>query len=190
MSGYNLFQRLIVSMLLLASGFTLNMASAFSQSQSSDKVEFFCDETFDRASGEYIPATFVWIPQEQENRRVIGWKSQHFYKTMTTQERCKVVSEKFQKKYENGDLSYVILGKNNGYPILCGVGDIGDACDGNSQLFTLKHHADSKEVHTRLSGVLSGQISDMLMQSSGSEAYIPFDELIENLPVVNPVNNN
>ena len=151
MSGYNLFQRLIVSMLLLASGFTLNMASAFSQSQSSDKVEFFCDETFDRASGEYIPATFVWIPQEQENRRVIGWKSQHFYKTMTTQERCKVVSEKFQKKYENGDLSYVILGKNNGYPILCGVGDIGDACDGNSQLFTLPYHPDPKVTLKRLS---------------------------------------
>ncbi|CCQ55034.1 COP23 domain-containing protein [Crocosphaera watsonii] len=190
MSFSKLIQGLTISSLVLTSSLTMNIAPSSSQSNNSDKVKFFCGETFDRASEEKIPATLVWIPQRQEHLRIIGWKSQYFYKEMTTEKRCQVVSEKFQNKYERGDLNYISFGENNGYPILCGVSNVGDPCDGDSQLFTLKHHADPKVIHTRLSQVLSGESSDMLMQSSGTQAYISFEKLLENMPVVDPVNNN
>ncbi|MFN7853084.1 MAG: hypothetical protein ACK5OU_14275, partial [Dolichospermum sp.] len=54
----------------------------FSQDNSSanqpNQVTFFCQEVFDSASGEKIPATVAWIPERQAHVRFIGWKSEAF----------------------------------------------------------------------------------------------------------------
>ena len=180
MSLSTFINKITVSSLIVTSALTLNIHPVISQSRNTNQVSFFCNKTFDRASETNIPATLVWIPEKKENLRIIGWKSDYFSKAISAKERCEIVSDKFQTKYQTGNLNYIILGKNNGYPILCGVKRIGDPCNGNSQLFTLKPHNDPTIIHQQLAAIMSGESSDMLMQSSGNSAYIPFSKLLEN----------
>lgn len=74
------------------------------------------------------------------------------------------------------------MGQASGYPILCGVRNINDPCNGNSQLFTLKSHSNPKEIEAKISALFVGASSDMLMQSSGGSTYIPFADLLKKLP--------
>lgn len=175
-------QRLALTSLVLSSTLTVNYDPSVAQSNPSDKVTFSCVQIHDPASNEKIPATTVWIPKAQKNVRLIGWKSDYFDKTLTVEQRCQKVTQKFQTKYDNGDLQYISLGQSGGYPILCGVKNIGDPCNGNSQLFTLKPYSSPQQIQQRLGEILSGKSSDMLMQSSGNQAYVPFSDLLNALP--------
>ena len=181
---FKFIQGLSISSFVLASSLILNVYPSFGQSDDSNQIKFFCGQTFDRASQQTIPATLVWVPQSREHLRIISWKSNYFPpNTMTAEERCQIVSTKFQIKYEKGELNYLTFGENNGYPILCGVSNVDDPCDGNSQLFTLPYHPDPKVTLKRLSDMFFPQTRDFLMKSSSNFSYISLDELINYLPV-------
>jgi hypothetical protein len=190
MKRNSFFQGFGMTSLVLASTLLGNPDASIAQSNNSDKVTFQCVQIHDTASKKKIPATLVWIPERTENVRLIGWKSEHFDRTLTADQRCQIVTQKFQTQYDNGDLSYLTLGNSNGYPILCGVKNIGDPCNGDSQLFTIKRHEDPKTIQERLEDIISGQASDILLQSSGSQAYMPFADLLNSLPVYESTNGN
>ena len=167
---------------VIASSLTVNIAPAVSQTPNPDKVTFLCTKIYDSVSGKKIPATLVWMPENKEHRQLIGWKSQYFDKEYTPEKRCQIVTKKFQEKYDSGNLDYLIRGTSKGYPIICGVKNIDDPCDQDSQLFTLKKHNNSEKIKEALIQTLN-KASGMIMQSSGNTP-VPFADVLKNASVV------
>jgi hypothetical protein len=171
--------------------FTLAAATTptFSQGNNSvnksNQVTFFCDKTFDAASGEKIPATFAWVPERKGNVRVIVWKSQFFESSgWTPTKRCQTVSPKFQAFYESGQLNYLTTGKINGYVVICSPKAKED-CNPNNQLFTIKYGSNPEIVLQQLIGRFK-QSSDQLpfYQSSGGKGYVNVKQLLKQAPLV------
>ena len=169
---------------------SINLSPSLSQSTSSEsqpnKLTFFCREKFDTASGEKIPVTVAWIPERKGHVYVIGWKSEYFNKGgWTPQERCQKVTKKFQEAYEQEHLNYLSSGKNLGYPIICGLANQGESCNGNNQLFTVKSGSNPEQVLQRLSDSLEGNASEPILQSSGEQIYIDVQKLLKKAPLIN-----
>lgn len=167
-----------------------SVSPSFSQANSSPsqpkKVTFFCQPTFDRASGERIPTTVAWIPERKGHMRFIIWKSEYFTQSgWTPEQRCQKVTQKFQEFYQQGRLKFLSLGKNNGYPIICGLTNERETCNGNNQLFTIKSTSNPQEVMARLMDIAEGKAADPIFQNSGGKVYISLDKLFENPNLIN-----
>jgi len=160
----------------------------FSEDNSSanqpNQVTFFCQEVFDSASGEKIPATVAWIPERQAHVRFIGWKSEAFPQ-WSPKKRCQVVSEKFQKYHEAGLLNYLTTGKNKGFPVICVAKTNQETCNGSNQLFTLKNGSDPELVLKQLVNIAVGTSSKEILQSTGGKTYVNVGNYLQNAPVVN-----
>jgi hypothetical protein len=160
------------------------MAPAFSQNKGPAQITFFCKDVYDQASGQKIPATFAWIPERQGNITVVGWKSQFFAKRgWNAQKRCADITPKFQQAFDSGRLQYLTTGASSGYPVVCAIAKQEDACNGTSQLFTLKPHDQPALVLQQLTDVLTGKASDMLLQSSDGKTYISMQEFFKKAPL-------
>jgi len=163
----------------------------FSQDNSSanqpNQVTFFCQEVFDSASGEKIPATVAWIPERQAHVRFIGWKSQYFEKSgCSPQKRYQEVSNKFKNFQEAGLLNYLKTGKiNNGISVICAVKSNEETCNGNNQLFQLKTGSDPELVLKQLVNIAVGTSSKEILQSTGGKTYVNVGNYLQNAPVVN-----
>ncbi len=144
--------------------------SAQTESSRSDEVSFICGQIFDPASEDYIPATLAWIPQRKTHIQIVGWKSEYF--GISNQKRCDIVTEKFAEAYQQGRLNFLTTGQNNGLPIICAIDSEEGACNGNSQLFTLKPHNDPNLVLGKLIDILEGDASTVLYQSSESDRTV------------------
>jgi hypothetical protein len=152
------------------------------------QVAFFCKVIQDPVSGTKIPTTVAWVPERQGNIRIIGWKSEFFNKFgWDAQKRCDQVTPKLQKFYDSGQLQYLATGQANGYPIVCGLKQENEECNGDRQLFTLKPHDDPTQVLLQLLDILQGKTSDLLLQSSDGETLVPVSELFRRAPVTDRV---
>lgn len=172
------------------SSLVFSVSPSFSQTNSSpsqpNKVTFFCQPTFDRASQERIPTTVAWVPERKGHVRFIIWKSEYFTQSgWTPEQRCQKVTQKFQEFYQQGRLNYLSLGKNNGYPIICGLTNKTETCNSNNQLFTIKSTSNPQEVMARLIDIAEGKASNPLFQTSGGKVYIPLAKLFENSDIIN-----
>ncbi|MBD2142795.1 hypothetical protein H6F39_15840 [Anabaena sp. FACHB-1250] len=169
---------------------TMSINPGFSQDNTSEnqpnQVTFLCQEIFDPASGEKVPATIAWVPERQGHVRFIGWKSEYFAKGgWAPQKRCQEVSKKFQNFYEAGRLNRLTTGKNNGYSVVCAVANNEQSCNGNNQLFTLKNNSDPGLVLEQLVNIAQGKSSEPLWQSSGNSKYLNVRKYLQNAPLVN-----
>ncbi|BAY42197.1 hypothetical protein NIES2111_65930 (plasmid) [Nostoc sp. NIES-2111] len=152
-----------------------------------DKVTFFCKEKFDEASGKRIPVTVAWVPERKGHVYFIGWKSEYFNKGgWTPAQRCQKVSQKFQEFYYQGRLNYLSSGKHQGYPIICGVANQGETCNGNNQLFTVKTGSKAQEVIERLMDIAEGKSAEPLLQNSGEQLYISVQSFLNKSPLISP----
>ncbi|MGR3279158.1 COP23 domain-containing protein [Acaryochloris marina NIES-2412] len=167
-----------------------------SQAQTSEAPKtplFFCKEVFDPASGEQIPATLVWIPERKGNIRLIAWKSEFFSDFgLTPQDRCSKVTQKFQKRYDAGQLDFLGASHVKGYPVVCGlsqaekkqIGKTADICNEDNQLFTLKPHDDPDYLLKKLTDILEGKSADLLYQSTNSgKTLIPVPEFFRRVVI-------
>lgn len=148
-----------------------------------DRVSFYCGEFLDKASGETIPATVAYVPQRKANVSIIAWKSDYI-PAWDAQTRCETVSPKFQTFYENGRLKLITTGVNNGYDIICAAVEEGQPCKGEDQLFQVKASSDPQAVLKGLTGIISGDSSEPLYQSSGDKIYVSMEELLNNAPAI------
>lgn len=190
MQNKSFFITLGLTALTSLASLSVNLSPSLSQSTASEsqpnKVTFFCREKFDTASGEKIPATVAWVPERKGHVYVIGWKSEYFNKGgWTPQERCQQVTKKFQEAYEQGRLNYLSSGKNQGYPIICGLANQGESCNGNNQLFTVKSGSNPEQVLQRLSDSFEGNASEPILQSSGEQIYIDVQKIFSKSPLIN-----
>jgi hypothetical protein len=134
--------------------------------QSENVVTFFCGKTYDSSSDSQIPTTLVWQSEKQGNVALIRWKSEYFGKD--TQKRCEIISAKFQKMWNSGQLNYLATGEIRRLPVVCGVANEGDTCTPKNQLFTLKPYTDSSTLLKQLEGVIQGESSSPVYESGGS----------------------
>jgi Circadian oscillating protein COP23 len=169
---------------LLATGLPVQAQETPAEERPADSLQFFCGKTFDSASGSQIPTTLVWQPEKEGNVALIRWKSEYFGKD--TQKRCQLVSAKFQKLWNAGQLNFITAGTVKKQPIVCGVASEGDSCSGQNQLFQLKPFADSSNLIAQLEGVFQGKVSSPVYESGGSSAnkYLNMRSLLRNRTVV------
>jgi hypothetical protein len=169
---------------LLATSLPAQAQDAPAEDRPADSLQFFCGKTFDSASGNQIPTTLVWQPEKEGNVALIRWKSEYFGKD--TQKRCQLVSAKFQKLWNSGQLNFITAGTVKKQPIVCGVASEGDSCSGKNQLFQLKPFADSSNLIAQLEGVFQGKVSSPVYESGGSSTnkYLNMRSLLQNRTVV------
>ncbi|HEY9693001.1 MAG TPA: COP23 domain-containing protein [Oculatellaceae cyanobacterium] len=169
---------------IVATSATLNLSAMPTLSQSdSNQVKFLCNQVFDPASGDRIPATVAWVPERQKHILIVGWKSTYFPK-WNPEKRCQEITRKFQAAYNDGRLDYLTTGEINSYQVICAVTKQGNQCDGNNQLFTIKRHEDPNFVLSKLLGSLDGKSNTIIYQSAGSQKYISFNEILQKAPIV------
>ena len=148
-----------------------------------DRISFYCGEFLDKASGETIPATVAYVPQRKANVSIIAWKSDYI-PAWDAQKRCQTVSPKFQTFYEDNRLDYLTTGVKNGYDIICAAVEAGQTCKAEDQLFQVKASSDPQAVLKGLTGIISGDSSEPLYQSSGQQLYVSMEELLDNAPAI------
>jgi Circadian oscillating protein COP23 len=147
------------------------LAPALAQEQDQVEGKFYCGKSYDPLSKKNIPTTLVSSPNREKPSVVIIWKSEYFPK-YAPQQRCNLVSPKFQAAYTAGKLEYLVTGndKKTGSQIVCGVMNQNESCDGDpNMLFTLKPHTDGASVLKQLVGNMeSGEAGPNIYQSSGN----------------------
>jgi Circadian oscillating protein COP23 len=177
------FSGIVVAGLLVATSWSAQAQDTPVEDRSADGLQFFCGKTFDSASGGQIPTTLVWQPEKEGNVALIRWKSEYFGKD--TQKRCQLVSAKFQKLWNAGQLNFITAGTVKKQPIVCGVASEGDTCSGQNQLFQLKPFADSTNLIAQLEGVFQGKVSSPVYESGGGASkYLNMRSLLRNRTVV------
>jgi hypothetical protein len=160
----------LISVLAIFSTVFLTQKPIFSQS--ADKIQFNCANTLEIDSGEKMPTTVVWIPEEKKNVPMIYWKSQAFGK-WSPDARCNTVSPKFDQAFREGRLNYITDGKVSNANVLCAIAKEGEVCKGENQLFTINPYQDPSTVLKQMTGFFQGE-SGAIYQSGG-KTYIKID---------------
>ena len=175
----------LVSIPLLSRASIAEMAVKESQKSArpTDSVSFYCGEIADRETGEQIPTTVAWVPQRQANVPIIAWNSQHVL-AWNPQKRCEAVSPKFQRFYTDGRLNYLSNGESAGYPIICALLDKQEQCSGENQLFQVRPGSNPEDVVLGLKGILIGDSSEPIYQSSGKRIFVSVSKFLENAPAI------
>jgi len=99
---------------------------------------FYCGRT----TG--VPTTMARTPQG--GIPIIRWVST--LGDYEPEERCKIVSQKFQEFYDQGLLNFITTGRMNGQLVICVAARRGGGC--KKQLYTLKPTSDPNETLQRL----------------------------------------
>ncbi|MGF1990185.1 MAG: COP23 domain-containing protein [Nostoc sp. ZfuVER08] len=99
--------------------------------------KFFCTEE----NG--IPVTK--IRTSRGNQTFIRWVVKDF-KKFPPKQRCKIVTAKFQRYYDNGSLYITSRDNFNSYPVLCIANRKGASCEKENVLVTLKPGTDTGRV--------------------------------------------
>ncbi|MDJ0735430.1 MAG: COP23 domain-containing protein [Nostocaceae cyanobacterium] len=83
---------------------------------------------------------YTWVKTVRGDEKFIRWSSNAF--NMSPLERCKIVSARFRRYYDNG--RFYITGRDNvnGYPVLCIFNRRGGGCSSKNILMTLQKGSD------------------------------------------------
>ncbi|QSJ17593.1 COP23 domain-containing protein [Nostoc sp. UHCC 0702] len=130
---------------------------------------FFCGTS----DGE--PATMVRIPEKNEETALIRWvRELNSSVGITRQERCEMVSARFQEFYNQGTLAYMRGGIMNRQKVVCVSETKPGPCVG--LLWTLRNRDEPNEVIKQL-GIVSAYKRAPLNQSD--ILYVDMNELLE-----------
>jgi hypothetical protein len=109
---------------------------------------FFCGK-----GSNGLPTTFVNTPSG--NIPLIRWKSHFFeHSGYTPDVRCRDVSQRFTRFYNQGILNFVTTGVVNNQPVVCVASTMGGSCTG--VLFTLKPGQSATRTIQQLFDVRAG----------------------------------
>ena len=127
---------------------------------------YYCGESKDGT-----PTTFARKLAVPGSAAIIRWERDN-WQNVTPQERCEQVSDRFERAYRANNLQYILEGRFNQQPVVCGVRDYGDLCTKEENfLLTLQHQDDSKQFITDL-------------QQKGYQAKGPLKTTEDGSPVV------
>ncbi len=114
-----------------------------------------------------VPIT--WVRTSRGKEPFIRWVNPSF--NVIPLERCKIVSAKFRRHYDNG--RFHITGRDdvNGYPVLCISNRQGGSCSSQNVLVTLEPGSDP--------GFIMQQILDFRRGADGSIIELSGDKFIQ-----------
>lgn len=99
--------------------------------------------------------------------------------TYTPENRCKIVSEKFQTFYNDGTLNYLTTGIVNQLPVICAAQRENGPCTG--VLFTLKPNSDPGRTLQRLLSIRDRAPGAVLNESS-PQVYVNMKDFLSTAP--------
>jgi hypothetical protein len=140
-------------------------AIASNQPSYAVRNKFFCDLEGD------TPVTKVRT--SRGNETFIRWVVRDF-KNFPPAQRCKVVSARFQRYYDNGSLLITSRDNFNNYPVLCIVNRKGAPCTAQNILVTLKPGTDTGRVLQQILDFRRG-VGSSVVNLSGCQAFT-YDE--------------
>lgn len=153
---------------------------AKAQSNSSlSNIQFACGQSYNRHTEQYTFTTFAW--NSRFKKPIVTWNQETFSDIgFDPQERCEIVSPRFQKAYASQSLNFLTHGTINGQPVICTSRQVGEDCQ--TLLLTLLPENDPLQVLEQLSDVFLGYASSPLQQSSdepiqevGDRIYVEVD---------------
>ncbi|PMB45526.1 hypothetical protein CEN39_27055 [Fischerella thermalis CCMEE 5201] len=137
---------------------------------------FFC------AVSKGYPTTFA---KTNSGRKIpmIRWVPNNYFPSkLSPIQRCKEVSDRFQRSYDNGTLKTIISGTLNRQPVVCAAATTYDTCNNNNLLFTLKRGTNAKQAVERLldrAGLAAGRILNQ--NSDNTQIYVDFDTYLNSI---------
>ena len=145
---------------------TFSASVAYSQ-ETRPLREFYCGTS----DGE--PATIVRIPEKNKEFALIQWMRE--IPGMTRQERCEIVSNRFQQYYDQGILRYMKGARMNRQPVVC-VAENETSMDCAGLLWTLEPRDNPTSAIQRLR-IVSTHVRNPLSESP--TVYVDMRELLE-----------
>jgi hypothetical protein len=130
--------------LLAASTLAVGALAIGGQPSSAQTQKFFC--SMSREGG---PATFV-VTELAGNVELIRWQDDSFPPPHTPQQRCVIVSQRFQRFYSNGTLKFIRGAILRGEPILCVAAFKGGPCLKDGVLVTFKRGTNPEIILERI----------------------------------------
>jgi Circadian oscillating protein COP23 len=145
-----------------------------------DNVQFFCGRI--ARSGTIVPTTQAISSGTSEPVSLIFWKYTP-PKGMTNQQRCEIVSKRFQLAWDRGTFDKLMVGidKKTGLGLVCAVPYTETQCTRSHLLFTLSTGSDAEEIRDRLRNTLSGPSKGSPLSQSSDENEIDMQSLIDRL---------
>jgi lysophospholipid acyltransferase (LPLAT)-like uncharacterized protein len=153
---------------------TISQASAqFIAQSDSTPVRIYCGEAKDPTSSKMLPATLASNGDDDEPKVIVMWKSEFFGTNYTPQQRCEVVSPKFQAAYQQGR-TFLTAGIDNktGQGIICGTSSEGETCNMSNMLYTLKSYQNATVTIDRLNQQARGVSGGVIIESSGRNGVV------------------
>lgn len=166
-------QRLALAAALGATATTTVETGLIAGAAAQQKNQFYCD------TSKSPPATVVRTTRG--NVPLIRWTSDFFPPPLTPEERCKIVSQRFQEFQNNNKLQYITTGKMNGQLVVCVANRKDGDCTG--LLFTLKPGSDPRRTLAKLVSRPALAASGILNESTGERLYIDMEEFINTASV-------
>jgi len=148
-----------------------------------DEVEFRCLNGYDIVLDKRVPTTYAWA--KRGKMAVNRWVRDDFEEAgYDAWRRCREVSPRFQKAYENDSFKFITNGTMNEQAVICTAREVGGNCD--TLLFTLLRDDNALKILSELQAILAGSIAqNPLRQSGNKQVYIQvdIDEFLRTAPV-------
>ncbi len=97
---------------------------------------------------------------------IVVWSSAEFSESgFTPTVRCKQVSARFQSFYRSGQLKYITIGTINKLPALCATKQLGNTCNSQNLLYTLKPTSNPQQVIKKLMMLQNQSTAPVVVES-------------------------
>jgi hypothetical protein len=156
---------------LSASIFVYLATNAVSARANTTEGKFYCGR-----SSKNIPTTMAKTSRGPVP--VIHWVST-LGESFTPENRCKIVSEKFQQFYTDGTLNYLTTGTVNQLPVICAAKSENGPCTG--VLFTLKPNSDPGQTLKRLLSIRD-RAPGAVLNESDARIYVNMADFLDKAP--------
>ena len=168
-----LFRSIAIDLLLISL-----ISPSPSLANKKDDIQFFCGRV--NQDGKIIPTTQVIAIGNSEAVSLILWKYTP-PKGMTNQQRCEIVSKRFQSAWNGGSFDKLIAGidKPSGLGLICAVRYTERTCDRSNLLLTLNTGSDAEDMLNRIRGTLSNPDKAVPISQSSGENEIDMQLLID-----------
>jgi Circadian oscillating protein COP23 len=129
--------------------------------------KFYCGQS------QNVPTTMAKTSRGEVS--IIHWVS-NLGEDYTPEQRCQIVSEKFQMFYQEGTLNYLTTGTVNRQPVICAAQQENGPCTGI--LFTLKPNSDPGRTLQRLLSIRD-RAPSMVLNESAPQIYINMADFLD-----------
>lgn len=121
-----------------------------------------------------IPTTYMSAVTGKKIE-LISWQKEGLG-NYSKQERCQIVTQRFQEAYQDGSLAYMTDGFMGGQKVICGTSSQGGSCE--KLLLTLRPEDNAKEVIESFFTAGSYSSSPVIQSNGQPRYYYSFNELM------------